>query len=298
MAKRRWIPAALHAELTEYSSLLRALRTSDTLDLASHLIQPPPSFISQASLAGDVSVTDDDADDDNDDDDFIGDGSVDDDDHESGGDDGDDDIRGADDDGGDDHDEDEDENEAFVESPPTDSLSQDPFTGVPSPSQSLGDNSKLKQPTNKRKAKQRDTWTRWPLLAGDVHVPEWGLSDEVKNIAERVLALPSVNPPVVVPGFAVEVATLGAETSSGPPSPTPEQDDPMVPDEVLHALTSDSAAFLARILALVTAHVPVAEKSMQNRITPISWETVIDVACAHGVVSPQYVPAVCVCSIC
>ena len=63
MAKRRWIPAALHAELTEYSSLLRALRTSDTLDLASHLIQPPPSFISQASLAGDVSVTDDDADD-------------------------------------------------------------------------------------------------------------------------------------------------------------------------------------------------------------------------------------------
>lgn len=35
--KRKLVPAALHSELTEYSSLLRALRTSDTLDVTSQL---------------------------------------------------------------------------------------------------------------------------------------------------------------------------------------------------------------------------------------------------------------------
>ncbi|KAI1786908.1 hypothetical protein LXA43DRAFT_747453 [Ganoderma leucocontextum] len=263
MAKRPRVPAALHAELTEYSSLLRALRTSDTLDLASHLTRPPPPFISQASLAGDVSLTDDD-----DDGGYIDDG-----------------------DGGDDYDDGddvgEDREEALDESPPTDSPSQDAFSQVAFSSQSRGDDSPLEQPVNKRKAKQRDTWTRWPLLAGDVHVPEWGLADEVKNIAERVLALSALNQRVVVPEHNVEETPPGAETSSGHPHPFTEQDDHTVPDVVLHALTADSAAFLSHILALATAHVPAAEKSMQNRITPISWETVVGVACAHGVVSPR-----------
>ena len=57
----------------------------------------------------------------------------------------------------------------------------------------------------------------------------------------------------------------------------------------LQALTADAAAFLARVLALVAAHVPAAEKSMQNRVRPISWETVVDVACANGAISPRYV---------
>ncbi|THU77261.1 hypothetical protein K435DRAFT_702800, partial [Dendrothele bispora CBS 962.96] len=36
-AKRKRVPAALHSELTEYSSLIRALRTSNTLDVTSQL---------------------------------------------------------------------------------------------------------------------------------------------------------------------------------------------------------------------------------------------------------------------
>ncbi|KXN92952.1 hypothetical protein AN958_08887 [Leucoagaricus sp. SymC.cos] len=40
MAKRQLIPAALREEFTEYSSLLRALRTSQTLDVTAHLTQP------------------------------------------------------------------------------------------------------------------------------------------------------------------------------------------------------------------------------------------------------------------
>lgn len=37
--KRAFVPAALHAELTEYTSLVRVLRTSRTLDLTAHLLQ-------------------------------------------------------------------------------------------------------------------------------------------------------------------------------------------------------------------------------------------------------------------
>ena len=45
----------------------------------------------------------------------------------------------------------------------------------------------------------------------------------------------------------------------------------------------------ARILALMAAHVPNAEKSMQNRLRPINWESVIDVVSAHGIVRPEFV---------
>ncbi|KAH7888258.1 hypothetical protein F5I97DRAFT_976781 [Phlebopus sp. FC_14] len=37
--KRVLVPAALHAELTEYTNLIRVLRTSRTLDLTSHLLE-------------------------------------------------------------------------------------------------------------------------------------------------------------------------------------------------------------------------------------------------------------------
>ncbi|KII91828.1 hypothetical protein PLICRDRAFT_28342 [Plicaturopsis crispa FD-325 SS-3] len=47
MARRKVVPQALHSELSEYASLLRSLRTTHTLDLATHLSQPqqsaPPS---------------------------------------------------------------------------------------------------------------------------------------------------------------------------------------------------------------------------------------------------------------
>lgn len=39
MARRQLVPTALHNELTEYSSLLRALRTTQTLDVTAHLTQ-------------------------------------------------------------------------------------------------------------------------------------------------------------------------------------------------------------------------------------------------------------------
>lgn len=50
--KQKAVPTALRSELEEYSFLLRALRTNDTLDLSSQLIRPVGS--SQNSEDGDV----------------------------------------------------------------------------------------------------------------------------------------------------------------------------------------------------------------------------------------------------
>lgn len=51
MNKRKRVPAALHAEIHEYSALIRALRTRDTLDLTSQLIR--------ANAASSQAATDD-----------------------------------------------------------------------------------------------------------------------------------------------------------------------------------------------------------------------------------------------
>ncbi len=60
MAQRPKVPTALHAELTEYSSLLRALRTSNTLDLVQHLAEPSLTSFHASSDLDDVSLPDED----------------------------------------------------------------------------------------------------------------------------------------------------------------------------------------------------------------------------------------------
>ncbi|KAI0752718.1 hypothetical protein C8Q80DRAFT_1147814 [Daedaleopsis nitida] len=231
MAKRTQVPTAFHAELTEYSSMLRALRTSNTLDLTAHLTKPPSSARSQysdeVSLAGDLDDTN--------------------------------------------------------TPPPT-----EPGSHYVSSEAHSSPHSQQNSPTHDRsrdKGKQRDTWTRWPLLAGDVHVPEWELADEVKHLAERVLAQTQGQASLVCVKDEAEEHTTIASSSMSASSPDDEDDNIALPSATLQALTADSAAFLTRILALLAAHVPQAEKSMQNRVRPICWETVVDVACAHGVIS-------------
>ncbi|KAI9463960.1 hypothetical protein BJY52DRAFT_1184374 [Lactarius psammicola] len=52
--KRKAIPAALHSEISEYASLLRVLRATDTLDIATHLTRlDSPHETDQATFAHD-----------------------------------------------------------------------------------------------------------------------------------------------------------------------------------------------------------------------------------------------------
>ncbi|EIW53357.1 uncharacterized protein TRAVEDRAFT_52485 [Trametes versicolor FP-101664 SS1] len=228
MAQRPKVPAALHSELTEYSSLLRALRTSNTLDLVQHLAEPPSTGFHASSDWDDVSLPD------------------------------------------------EDHHEVASDPPLTESASQDLVSNVGSSIQSHG-SSQSREQLPIGKAKQKDNWTRWPLLAGDVHVPEWGLHDEVRHAAQEALTSSQDH-------HGAGPSSL-KDHNSVPPFDEEEREHPALSPPALRAMTADSAAFLTRILALLAAHVPNTEKSMQNRLRPIDWETVIDVACTHGVVS-------------
>ncbi|KAH9169349.1 hypothetical protein EDB89DRAFT_1985435 [Lactarius sanguifluus] len=53
--KRKAIPAALHSEISEYASLLRVLRATDTLDITTHLTRrDSPHETGQATSVHDV----------------------------------------------------------------------------------------------------------------------------------------------------------------------------------------------------------------------------------------------------
>lgn len=143
--------------------------------------------------------------------------------------------------------------------------------------------SKRKQPSGKCKPKMtdpmkpRDTWTRWPLLAGDLHVPQWTLEDEVKTLAvarmKRIL--------------------VGPDAPAGAAALLNDLDDDFVntllPSASLDALTDDAASHLARILALVAAHRPPAAESMQNRFAPFGWEMIMAAVSSSGLVDAKFV---------
>ncbi|KAI0657475.1 hypothetical protein C8Q70DRAFT_1001590 [Cubamyces menziesii] len=238
MAKRPKVPTALHSELTEYSSLLRALRTSHTLDLVQHLAEPPPHALRPPSDLDDVQLSDE-------------------------------------------------EHEEPVQEPPSESVPPDHTSAASSPARSRVSESPERHRSGK--GKQRDTWTRWPLLAGDVHVPEWGLHEEVRLVAKHVLSSSASRSSSVLGHYQSGKVSPG--NTSGPANTQPslsdedDADHPALSSVALEALTSDSAVFLNRILALLTTNVPNVDQSMQNRIRPINWETVVDVACANGVVN-------------
>jgi len=181
--KRKAVPAALRSELEEYSFLLRALRTNDTLDLSSQLIRTAGS--SRNSEDGDVHST--------------------------------------------------------PSASPVEAPESNPF---------------LRKP--------KDAWTRWPLLVQDVPIPEWTLQDEVERLANKFLQPP------------------------GDPNQETEEDvdDPIEPVAVKH-LTLETTEYLSHLFALIAAHVPMVEGSMQNRFRPFDWENILAIVGASGLVDPR-----------
>ncbi|GBE83452.1 hypothetical protein SCP_0505010 [Sparassis crispa] len=242
MSKR--VPAALHTELTEYSALLRALHTSSNLDLATQLTHAVPAC---RPISPDEAREE-----------------------------------------GTEEDEDEDEDERLPSASASHEILLD-GEGSPRKRKRTG-GGETGAKTKAKKGRVRDTWTRWPLLAGDVHVPEWGLEDEVKLLALQVLK--ALSGSTSTPGVSGFPATAAEDLSSSPP-PSPamgtdvdvddgeEEEEELLSQPSLRALTVSSATHLAQIFALLVAHVPATEKSMQNRIHPIGWETVLDVAGAY-----------------
>jgi hypothetical protein len=249
--KRKTVPATLHSELSEYASLLRALRTNDTLDLASQLTRP-------ASPTPSVSNED---------------------------------------------------GEAFAPasfdlpqptSPTTRQHAKPALPDVATSAKSFGT-----QATTKRKRCTRDTWTRWPLMPNDVHVPEWGLEDELELIALRTLrdhrntssvpnGLSGASPESDAdgPGQANDDGDGNGDAESVDDDGDDDDDDDEDVDEdeedaallqpVMPALVFAAQEQLSGLLGALAAHVPAVPAIMQDRIHPMGWETVLDVASACG----------------
>lgn len=203
--KRKPIPKVLHSELTDYTSLLRALRTRNTLDVTSHIMRTAPS-------KGDALNSDDDDDDKG---------------HTSQG------------------------------------VHNDTDTASSSSSHTGG-----------AARGRHDNWTRWPLLFDDVAVPEWGFEDEVSTLAAQALKL---RPPA-----RLSVSALSPD--SGPEEDAEGIDPDLNPDtpSYIPHLTACASTQLAKVLALLAAHTPIRAPSLQNRIEPLDWQSVINILSSCG----------------
>ncbi|KAJ7151437.1 hypothetical protein C8R43DRAFT_489091 [Mycena crocata] len=218
MSKRKRVSSALEFELSEYSSLLRALHTSDTLDLAKHItLAPPPPKKKRKSA------------------------------------------------------------------PVPDVEEQGSSSAAP----------KAKRP------RKRDTWTRWPLLVKDVHVPEWGLQDEIETLVRACLRNNrNLHPALDEEEDAQEEADVdgeedgdvdeeeAADVDDVEDADVDDEEDADVDDEeddapsFLPHVTQSASNFLSSILALLAHHTPPRVQSLQNRLNPLDWQNVVNILAA------------------
>ena len=204
---RQYIPTTLHSELTEYSTLLRALRTNSILDVSHHL--------TQHGKADGYSSDDSDQ-----------------------------------------------------ESDESSSASDEPATGE-------------KRKRRDEPARKRDKWTRWPLLLNDLHKPTWSFQDEIAIIASQALKL------VQPPPFSQEESRSEDDSSCESDEMSSTQDDQRNeldldgddPDHqsYFNYIAMSASAFLSDILMLLSSNIPPRPPSMQNRIEPVDWRSILEI---------------------
>jgi hypothetical protein len=248
MGKRKRVPEKLHFELTEYSSLLRALRTRSALDVTTQLTRPPPNHWQDddTQLGSDL--------DDDDEEDVSPSGSNIPNTSSAP-------ISGP-------SDLNHPSNKAFFQGPPANT------------SQETKRKPKAKPPPKK----QRDTWTRWPLPVGDVIAPEWNLEDEVTLLAAQALKR---NPPIPLPVFPEDGDPPAEQRQANQNKDDDALDldgdeDDVDPPSYIPYLVSSATECLAYILDIMATHTPARAPSLQNRIEPINWQSVLNALAARG----------------
>jgi hypothetical protein len=246
------VPAKLHHELVEYASLLRALRVRDTQDVTKHLTKANPFKLQPQDIDAELNSSDD----------------------------LDDDEEGAEDDLA---------SSAHHGPSPSVSLSRASSSG---PSSAKSAKAKGKQKAvdpGVGKQRRRDHWTRWPVRVDDVLKPEWSLEDEVAVVVAQVMKGRSF------PAFPVPVSDSADADDDDVVFPARDfkfdEEDPDYPFYVPY-IAANVADYLAHILGALASLVPARAASMQNRIEPLGWRTVIDVvvACAP----PEFANPKCV----
>jgi len=124
----------------------------------------------------------------------------------------------------------------------------------------------------------RNAWTRWPLLAEDLHIPEWGFEDEVYSLAKKALLSDfstSNRLPAGTPSESRDVTFIVLSD---------DQIEALLPPSSLRTLADVSSSHLERILSALASYSPLVDKSTQHRHHPISWESVLNIVSATGLV--------------
>lgn len=136
------------------------------------------------------------------------------------------------------------------------------------------------------KRKGRSTWTRWPLLKGDVYTPEWTLQDEVQTLASQATR-----------EWINTYATMGPDTRHDPMDQVEAEDSltgdslesTMLQPGVIGGLTLEAENLLARIFGALAAQWPLVDKSMQGRLRPMDGRAVLEIVGQAGIVNPERV---------
>lgn len=223
--KRKTVPAALHSEISEYASLLRVLRATDTLDITTQLtrLDSPPSPRHAISV-----------------------------------------------------------NEEETGQREASTLSHVDRTGISSPSvEGHGRPSAVDASILPRMS--RNTWTRWPLLAEDLHIPEWGFEDEVHSLAKKTLLFDYST------SNRLPADTASASRGVDPNVLSEDQIEALLPPSSLRTLADVSSSHLEHILSALASYSPPVDKSTQHRRHPIGWESVLNIVSAAGLVDGKYV---------
>jgi hypothetical protein len=223
--KRKTVPAALHSEISEYASLLRVLRATDTLDITTQLTR----LDSPSSPRHAISV-----------------------------------------------------NEEETGQREASTLSHVDRTGISSPSvEGHGRPSAVDASILPRMS--RNAWTRWPLLAEDLHIPEWGFEDEVHSLAKKALLFDYST------SNRLPADTASASRGVGPNVLNEDQSEALLPPSSLRTLADVSSSHLEHILSALASYSPPVDKSTQHRRHPIGWESVLNIVSAAGLVDGKYV---------
>jgi hypothetical protein len=129
----------------------------------------------------------------------------------------------------------------------------------------------------------RNTWTRWPLLTEDLHIPEWGFEDEVHSLAKKALLFDfsTSNRPAA--------DTASASAGVDPNVLSEDQIESLLPPSSLRTLADVSSSHLEHILSALASYSPPVDKSTQHRRHPISWESVLNIVSAAGLADGKYV---------
>ena len=223
--KRKTVPAALHSEISEYASLLRVLRATDTLDITTQLTRlDPPSSPWHA-----ISV-----------------------------------------------------NEEETGQREASALSNVDRTGISSPSVEGHARPSALGPSILPRM-SRNTWTRWPLLTEDLHIPEWGFEDEVNSLAKKALLfdISTSNRLPADPASASRGDDLNVLSE--------DQIEALLPPSSLRTLADVSSSHLEHILSALASYSPPIDKSTQHRRHPIGWESILNIVGAAGLVDGKYV---------